>query len=89
MKTLFIKDLAADTTLDNKAMAQVRGGLTANIANPQAGNQSLAMMGGFGIFALNMPISAPTTVLTKVNPVINVNVDIATLIGAAQNGLVI
>ncbi|HHJ19254.1 MAG TPA: hypothetical protein ENJ84_05440 [Gammaproteobacteria bacterium] len=89
MSALQITDLAVDKTLDEQAMAHVRGGLTANIANPQAGNQSLAMMGGFGVFALNMPISAPTTILTEVNPVININLDLANLIGSAQNGLAI
>ena len=89
MSALQITDLAVDKTLDEQAMAHVRGGLTANIVNPQAGNQSLAMMGGFGVFALNMPISAPTTILTEVNPVININLDLANLIGSAQNGLAI
>lgn len=87
MSRLKIKDLTIDSTLDQSAMASLRGGLTANIANPQMGNQSLA--GGFGLFALNMPISIPTTILTEVNPSININLNFANLLGSAQNTTVL
>ena len=83
MSHLTIHDLDADATLDKQAMRRLRGGLTANIANPQMGNQNFAP--GFGLFALNLPISIPVTVLTEVNPVVNLNLDLNNLLGAAGN----
>jgi len=96
MSKLIIEDLMVSRELDRIALTRVRGGLNANIANTQAGNQGFAGLagltgiggvGGYGapMFALNMPINIPTTVLTEVNPNINVNLDLANLMGSSQN----
>lgn len=91
MSTLILKDLAENVELDASAMASVRGGLNAAIGNSQTANQGglggFGGMGGFGLVALNTPINVPTTVLTEVNPNIEINLGLSNLIGSAQNQL--
>lgn len=86
MSTLKLSDLQTGQEMDAEAMQAVQGGLNAVVNNPQASNQTLP--GGLGpMFALNLPVSAPTTVLTEVNPVVNVDLDLANLVGSHQNQL--
>lgn len=89
MSTLIVEDLVESVELDAAAMTHVRGGLDANIQNPQLANQGtssfLGGLGGFGVVAVNAPINLPTTVLTEVNPKININLGLNNLIGASQN----
>lgn len=96
MTALMIQDLSIDTTLDTASMAAVRGGLNAAVGNAQYGNQGLGGygasgayggFGGFGSVALNMPINVPTTILTEVNPKIDINLGLSNLLGSSQNQL--
>lgn len=84
MTTLSIKDLASHTDLDQSAMASVRGGLTAVINNSQVANQ--VVTGGNGsVFAINSPVSAPSTILTESNPFTSVNSNTINLLNSFQN----
>ncbi len=86
MTTLIIKDLTANTELDHSAMAAVRGGLNAVINNSQIANQ--VVTGGNGpVFAINNPVSAPSTVLTESNPITMVDITNINFLNAYQNAL--
>ncbi|HHJ19255.1 MAG TPA: hypothetical protein ENJ84_05445 [Gammaproteobacteria bacterium] len=88
MTSLMIKDLTThtDLDLDHSAMASVRGGLTAVINNSQIANQ--VVTGGNGpVFAINSPVSAPSTVLTESNPFTMVNTDTINLLNSFQNAI--
>lgn len=86
MASIKINDLTADETLDLAAMAKVRGGLNAVINNSQQANQ--AVTGGLGpVFAINNPISQPSTVLTESNPFTSVDLTNINLMNAFQNAI--
>ncbi len=86
MTTLHIQDLDRSATLDNRTMASVRGGLNAVIDNSQSANQ--VVVGGNGpVFAINSPVSAPSTVLTESNPFTSIDLTNINLIGSYQNAL--
>ena len=86
MTQLTITDLNRNDALDHNAMSALKGGLTANINNSQSANQ--VVTGGAGpVFAVNSPVSAPSTVLTESNPVTLVNMTTANLMNAWQNAL--
>lgn len=86
MTALIIEDLTASTDLDNNAMAAVRGGLNAVINNSQIANQIVT--GGNGsVFAMNNPVSTPSTVLTESNPMTMVDITNINFLNAYQNAL--
>ena len=86
MANITINDLNSDSTLDHAAMANIRGGLNAVIDNSQQANQ--VVTGGLGpVFAINNPISAPSTVLTENNPFTAVNLTNINLMNALQNSI--
>jgi len=86
MANIKINDLTADKTLDLAAMANVRGGLNAVINNSQQANQ--VVTGGLGpVFAINNPVSQPSTVLTENNPFTSVNLNNINLMNALQNSI--
>lgn len=86
MSQLKIDDLTQNTTLDEQAMAGVRGGLNAVINNSQQANQTIA--GTYGpITAFNSPVSAPSTVLTENNPYTSVDLTNINLLNSFGNGI--
>lgn len=98
MTQLIIEDLTISQDLDRLALSRVRGGLNAAVGNAQYGNQGMGGygapgggygggFGGYGLVALNMPINAPTTILTEVNPDIDINLGLSNLLGSSQNQL--
>ena len=71
MNHLIINDLVKSETLDQQAMSLTKGGFF-----------------GFGpVAAINAPVFAPVTVITEVSPQINLNLDIANLIGTGFSGV--
>ncbi len=86
MTSLHIQDLDSSTTLDSSDMAAVRGGLNAVINNSQQANQ--VVTGGNGaVFAMNNPVSAPSTILTEANPITAVSSTTINFANAYQNAL--
>jgi len=86
MSNLIIEDLTSSSELDQAAMAAVTGGLNAVINNSQQANQ--VVTGGLGpVFAINNPVSQPSTVLTESNPITSVNLTTINLTNAAQNAI--
>jgi len=71
MSHLIVNDLAKNEALDRQAMALTKGGFF-----------------GFAPAAVvNAPVFAPVTIITEVSPSINLDLDIANLIGAGFSGL--
>jgi high-affinity nickel permease len=71
MSHLIVKDLVKSEALDKDAMAFTTGGFF-----------------GFGPAAVvNAPVFMPITIITEVSPTINVDLDIANMIGTGFSGV--
>ena len=73
MSHLIIKDLAKSNDLDNEAMALTKGGMFG--------------MGGGPAAIVNAPVFMPVTIITEVSPTINVNLNMANLMGTSFSGV--
>ncbi len=73
MSHLIIKDLEKNNDLDNKAMALTKGGTFG--------------MGGGPAAIINAPVFMPVTIITEVSPAINVNLDMANVMGTSFSGV--
>ena len=71
MSHLIVKDLAKNAALDKDAMALTTGGFFG--MDPAA--------------IVNAPVFMPITIITEVSPTINVDLDIANLIGSGLSGV--
>ena len=71
MSHLIVKDLAKSNELDRKAMALTKGG----------------MFDMGPMVNVNAPVFAPVTIITEVSPTINIDLDIASMVGAASSGV--
>ena len=71
MNHLIVNDLEKHEGLDNQVMALTTGGFF-----------------GFGPAAIvNAPVFAPVTIITEVSPQINLDLDIANLMGTGFSGV--
>ena len=82
MTTLIVKDLETSKELTRKELSGVRGGF--NFAN--VGGQSL-LMGGANIFSPTVAFNTPIVTQTEVNPVVNVDINLANIIGSMNTGI--
>jgi hypothetical protein len=73
MSHLIIKDLSKSTALDKDAMALTSGGFFGMGMGPAA--------------VVNAPIFMPITIITEVSPTINVDLDIANMVGSSLSGI--
>ena len=79
MTTLIVKDLETSKELTRKELSGVRGGFASHV-----GGQSL-LMGGANILARRVQYADRDA--DRVNPVVNVDINLANIIGAMNTGI--
>ena len=77
MTTLMIEDLESSKELTRKELSGVRGGAVAG-----AGGQTL-FMAGPSLFSPTVAINTPIATAIDVNPVLNLDLHLANVIGSA------